>query len=759
MPRLIVLRALLFLLLLPTASLTAQTAGGSAASNDDWLAVVRKPRLYGLEDTSGKELVPAVYEELYPQGPNNWIASLNSHYGIINDRGEWTVKPEYQQLVQSVGDRFVAGKKVKPEKKKRTSYYRYNENDSVVRYGIVDRTSGKWIIDASYEYISLCDDGNIIYMDDYDNYGFLDKDGKELIKAQYDFVSYFSEDLAVVSDGGSEASKYNSGYFNRSFYISSSDVASYDSRNRYSGGKWKIINRKGETVTKQQYDYIRDYRGGRAAYNSGGLWKKKYSYGTPHLVSGLWGFLDKDGKEVIAAQYDYVYDFKNGVAKVRQGDRTFYIDLNGKEVAQPPKQDSLLSNEPQIFCQPGHYGYIDAKGDWVIEPQFVEAYSFSEGLAGAKVAKGDDLECSESTDYSDYYDDYNEPPLFRLRNRRRTVTYDAIMQARENIAYRSSYGYVDKTGKMVIEGKYEDVMPFSEGLAYVRMHGQYGIIDKTGKWIMQPILEAPFGGGYDYVDYYEGEGDKTYQPSYNRENHESWQTNYNYYYHFSEGMGVIRKYEKYGFVDKTGKIVIAPIFDDVRPFAGGLAAVEKNERWGYIDKTGRIVIPIKYTNAYDFSDGMALISEPLKHSADDTLFVEDDDKRWGYIDPKGKFVIESQFTDANPFHDGLAVAQMNFGKAGYIDKTGKFIIAPRYTSANNFMNGFAQVEVPGAQVVFIDKTGKVSKVYNDKNPPPLGPEPLKMVQDEDKKFGYKNDKGEWIIKPMYVDAGEFSTTK
>jgi hypothetical protein len=44
-------------------------------------------------------------------------------------------------------------------------------------------------------------------------------------------------------------------------------------------------------------------------------------------------------------------------------------------------------------------------------------------------------------------------------------------------------------------------------------------------------------------------------------------------YPFSDGLAVVVKDEKAGYVDKTGKMVIAPQFARAQPFSEGLAAV------------------------------------------------------------------------------------------------------------------------------------------------------------------------------------------
>ena len=46
---------------------------------------------------------------------------------------------------------------------------------------------------------------------------------------------------------------------------------------------------------------------------------------------------------------------------------------------------------------------------------------------------------------------------------------------------------------------------------------------------------------------------------------------------------------KWGFIDKTGKIVINQKFDKVSGFSEGLCGVKIGNKWGYIDKTGKYV--------------------------------------------------------------------------------------------------------------------------------------------------------------------------
>jgi hypothetical protein len=83
--------------------------------------------------------------------------------------------------------------------------------------------------------------------------------------------------------------------------------------------------------------------------------------------------------------------------------------------------------------------------------------------------------------------------------------------------------------------------------------------------------------------------------------------------------------DKWGYIDKTGKVAIKPQFGGTDQFSEGLAAVEVGDTWGYIDKTGKIVINPQFDYANQFSDGLAAV------------YIGD---KYGYIDRTGKYVWE-----------------------------------------------------------------------------------------------------------------------
>src|SRR6516225_80814 len=71
----------------------------------------------------------------------------------------------------------------------------------------------------------------------------------------------------------------------------------------------------------------------------------------------------------------------------------------------------------------------------------------------------------------------------------------------------------------------------------------------------------------------------------------------------------VRVKGKYGYIDKTGKMVIQPTYAGAQRFSDGLAAVQLQPppagKVGYIDETGKMVIPPQFETADPFSEGRA----------------------------------------------------------------------------------------------------------------------------------------------------------
>src|SRR5262249_42729997 len=146
---------------------------------------------------------------------------------------------------------------------------------------------------------------------------------------------------------------------------------------------------------------------------------------------------------------------------------------------------------------------------------------------------------------------------------------------------------------------------------------------------------------------------------------------------------------KWGFIDRNGQVVIKPTFDRVKGtgvpsnigpivcrtidprknFHDGLAAVCIGKQWGFVDKTGKMVVQPQYDDVGDFSEGLACVVK---------------DGKCGFIDSTGKVVIPMQFDrtafdhDLMNFRDGVCVVNNSPFSMVYIDKKGRSAVSNSY---------------------------------------------------------------------------------
>ena len=313
----------------------------------------------------------------------------------------------------------------------------------------------------------------------------------------------------------------------------------------------------------------------------------------------------------------------------------------------------------------GKYGYIDTKGNVVIEPVYLGAKPFSDGLAAVK--RG----------------------FF--------------------------WGYIDKTGKTVLDFQYDYAAQAVDGRMVVgksqRVNGrppvrvttgEFALIDRSGN-ILLPFdnrrLILMLDGRIQYAD---------------------------------------KKGSK-GFYDRNFRTVMEPIkcsSGEIR-FQEGLAAVENNENlYGYLDVTGKWAIAPQYREAFGFSEGVAVVmlddvSMTYINKAGEDAFPLNNPVQWAgsfhegvacvldykdslyCIDLAGKKLFDIKGADgAAYFSDGLCeVMKQKPGGPdgqmvhGFADRTGTVVIDYLFDDTSPFINGIAQVLVDD-KIGYIDKTGK-----------------------------------------------------
>jgi hypothetical protein len=300
----------------------------------------------------------------------------------------------------------------------------------------------------------------------------------------------------------------------------------------------------------------------------------------PIRNQGVYGFINKDGQIVIEPRFQevkgdtFVTDLhliETDSFHVEQA----YINRYGEEVIAnsdvlPGEKVEFLSTEfteslarfrkvtnsgKAQLAYDQKVGFINTKGDIVIEPKYDYAGEFHEGLAYVYIG--------------------------------------------------NEYWYVNTRGERAIPIVFEEAVDFQDGFARVKDNGKFGIIDKQGSYIIQPIYDeigefrdgiarVQSNGKYGYVN---SKGNQIISPQYEDAGD------------FSEGLAYVYMKDKYGYIDDLGQVVIEPFYDMASEFSEGLAAVGLSGNHGYIDSNGRVIIEPNYVVADEFISGLAFVMD------------------------------------------------------------------------------------------------------------------------------------------------------
>ncbi|MDQ3017934.1 MAG: WG repeat-containing protein [Bacteroidota bacterium] len=321
----------------------------------------------------------------------------------------------------------------------------------------------------------------------------------------------------------------------------------------------------------------------------------------PVQIKEKWGYMNRRGDIIITPQFDIAEDFYDGIAKagILTGDHLVYgfIDTKGQWVIQPQYHRCGLFSEGMCAVENDEkFGFINNGGQVVIPLQFKDAGMFTEGLAAVK-----------QNGWTRFID--KSGTIVFDKKYTCSVRYPRFVDGRAPVfGPDEKTGFIDSTGNFVIENKFESASPFKEDKAWAMLE----IRDKTA----------------------------------------------------ADTLTI-----KGGFINISGQFLIMPQYDFGWDFCEGYATVwtrsedKKQKIWKVIDAKGDVVLDdLLYVTVGSLNEGF--------------IPVQNAELKWGFINIKGEVVIEPQFSGINHFKNGLA--RMETGpdfkqKPVYINPSGNIV--------------------------------------------------------------------------------------
>lgn len=407
--------------------------------------------------------------------------------------------------------------------------------------------------------------------------------------------------------------------------------------------------------------------------------------------SGKWGLVGTDGKVLLEPQFKEMESSisADGTFFVRRkkelehikGDGTA-VAANSEEAYQHYKTDKYTrkaiadaaldgniqkdnteyaSNSYTSFSVKSKWGFNDASGKTVIEPQFKEVYTgFSEDRAFVKNAKGKTvaIDGSGNTVFEAPTNDI-DPYKNGLAEYRRHISKFNIggliglavgigLSNHGGFYYGDAWnpvydgvkrGYLDRNGNIVIDSKNDAVWPMTEHGTLVKNEGKLGFMNRQGQYVIQP-------GNFDagVMDY-------------------------------SSSLIVLKNKdnEKSGvFNVVTGKQVVPFVFDSIDFVSPTRMSVVKGENRQLIDmNSGQVLFTTLKDMSIDVFGGQYAWAH--KGSAEYQL-----------LDETGKVLFRDKdktISQAAMFRHGYAPVKSK-GKWGVMNTNGEWIVQPIYDEVN-----------------------------------------------------------------------------
>lgn len=455
--------------------------------------------------------------------------------------------------------------------------------------------------------------------------------------------------------------------------------------------------------------------------------KKQFDgYLYPIRENGLYGYVDSVGNRIVEPEFLWVSTFYNGLAMAVVD--TVYREVPDSMAYEVGERDTIIN----VYRMYAKYGYIDKSGDFVIEPKFISYVNMNE--IGDVTNDMDD--CSnalyrnsfrnrramfyDTTTWKNGYIDIKgnvviEPNFIYSKpfSHGRAVVKELIAEPviYDDLCLNPSKlrcSYIDTLGNRTTQSKYESLTRFNgrRGIGSFTeifkdsagnkqgytvhndiVDGDGNLIKDLGMWncfydysidgisVAKQVMHFQvYDGMFDSYSFVDEEGDylqplkgltKNQIDSLNKcddilevlpEDAPIADATY-----FNNGFaGITPDCKRWFVVDKYliihgyGK---ESIFDGFRAFNNGLAAVKKNGKWGFINKKIKEQIPCKY-------DSCGVVYPYLEEVFE--YDIQGEVKKKAYINRKDSLVWESPIYNSENIENRYSVKdRKEWGKWTY----------------------------------------------------------------------------------------------
>lgn len=473
--------------------------------------------------------------------------------------------------------------------------------------------------------------------------------------------------------------------------------------------------------------------------------------------NGKWGVYNKETDQLTVPytyeDIDYCYGCNT------KGDYVF-AQKDGKWGVMSFKNEILVPFEYD-------HEHINMRSDEWIESLYKDGRKYSINLRTKKV-EIDTCECLPTEDLSSLdtqlgdYTGQRRNGKWGLVNAQGKLILDHVYDDINNfgdssgvvgIVRNEKYGVADSTGKIIIPLAYDYwVEPQCNGAVFLGEKNGKGVaFDKTGKQILTQYSHfktMALEDGTRMISIVQGKLMGFYNPASGKLVPPKY-TTLSYYgdsHYLTIGVG-----DKYGYIDKEGKTIVPPIYDytDLHYITGNdlLVKVTLKDKMGVFDiKQQKVIIPLVYDYISNYTDSSIL--QVSKNGLN------------GLYDISGKLLCPVKYKDIIPFDTVYSYLKAkDTSKVELLNnRTHELTKLPWDTAFVAYEGHLMLVWEHGKSFIYdIEKKQRVEGAYSKGG----YPEYLGYFVNhrasimKNKKFGYIDPKGDFVIQPKYDYISNF----
>lgn len=376
-------------------------------------------------------------------------------------------------------------------------------------------------------------------------WGYMDEDGLERIKAEYDEAEPFRNGQALV---GREE---RTGTINKGgrevVPILYDDVLEFSEglATVERGGKVGAVERSGELSVPMEFTEVGEFKNGLAYAER----EEKY------------GYIDARGGERIGFVYDMAGTFRNGLAVVEKEDRVGAIDAKG-DVVVPFQYDWIEGFEqgPSRVRNGDHMGIIGPFGDVLLAVEHEHVGAFKDGLALVI----DGRKCG----YVDMTGRWVVPQQYEAPEG--AATWGDFFNGCAEVQKAGKRGMIDTKGALLFPCQWQDIGRVTGPLVPVKKKDRWSYVDRK----MAPVGKV--------------QADQAWEPV--------------------SGHARFRIGDRFAMIDSTGRTVLPAHYSAMSDVQFGKVVVENEGATGIVDLANGVVLPLAYDAVSIVDEHMARVT-------------------------------------------------------------------------------------------------------------------------------------------------------